>query len=74
MPSAARLCHDAVFLFCPHLDTRVMLCDATQHIPALSNIGNLIVDLDAIDSRILILSRKPLALHPIVGIIFISSH
>ena len=61
MPLALRLGNNAVFLFCSLLDTRIMLCNPPQHICALSDINNFIIDLDAVYSRVFILCRKPFA-------------
>ena len=58
---ALRLGNNAVFLFCSLLDTRIMLCNPPQHICALSDINNFIIDLDAVYSRVFILCRKPFA-------------
>ena len=74
MPFALRLRHDAVFLFRFHLDTCIVLRDPPQHICALANIDNLIVNLDTIDARMFILCRKPFAFQPIIGVFFISCH
>ena len=74
MPLALCLCHDAVFLFCFHLDARIVLRDPPQHICTLADIDDFIVDLDAVYPRVFILRRKPFAFEPVICVFLISSH
>ena len=74
MALALSLLNDAVFLFCTHSDTCVMLCNPAQHITTLSDVHDLIVNLDAVDSGVFILVSKSLAFQPFVSIICVITH
>jgi len=71
---AARLVHDTVFLFCPHLNACIMLRNPPQYICALTDINNFFVYLDTVNSCVFILFCKSVVFHPMISIFFIVCH
>ena len=74
MTLALSLLHDAVFLFCTHSDTCVMLCNPAQHITTLSDVHDFIVNLDAVDSSVFVLGVIAVSLQVIVEVFCVISH
>ena len=74
MPLALSLLYDAVFLFCTHSDTCVMLCNPAQHITTLSDVHDFIVNLDAVDSSVFILGVIAFSFQVIVEVFCVISH
>ena len=74
MPLALSLLYDAVFLFCTHSDTCVMLCNPAQHITTLSDVHDFIVNLDAVDSSVFVLGVIAVSLQVIVEVFCVISH
>lgn len=61
-----------IFVFALGLDANIVLCQTAEHIFALSNIDNLAVNADFIDSCVLELFRPALAYQHLINIFFIS--
>ena len=62
MALASSFGKNAVFLFPLCLDSHIVLRHAIKHIFAFADIYDFIIDLDAVDSRVFVFRRKPLAL------------
>ena len=50
-----------------------MLRHASEHIRTLSNVNNDIVDLDAVNARMVVFGGKPFSFEPVIDIFFIAS-
>ena len=62
MPFPLCLCHDPILLFTTFSDSNIVLCDPLQHIRTLTDVDDLSVYLDTIDSSVFILARQSLSL------------
>ena len=72
MAFALRFGKDTVLLFCLSLNGCVMLRYAFKHIMALANVNNGIVNLDAVNSRMVVFGGKPFSFEPLIDIFFIA--
>ena len=54
MPFLLQHRHNTVFLFLAVLNSDIMLCYTLQHIDALPNVNNMVVEPDAINARVVI--------------------
>lgn len=63
---------DAVFPFFLGFNGCVVLRHAFQHIRTLANVNNGIVDLDAVNSRMVVFGGKPFSFQPLIDIFFIA--
>ena len=74
MTLALSLCDDAVLLLRTCSDARIVLRNTAQHVCTLADVHDFCINLDAIDSCVFVLLRKPLALQPFVSVICITCH
>ena len=72
MAFALRFRQDAVFPFFLAFNGCVVLRHAFQHIHTLANVDNGIVDLDAVNSRMVVFGSKPFSFEPVIDIFCIA--
>ena len=73
MAFALRFRQDAVFPLFLAFNGCVVLRHAFQHIHTLADVNNGIVDLDAVNSRMVVFGSKPFSFEPVIDIFFIAS-
>ena len=74
MTLALSLCDDAVLFLRTCSDARIVLRNSAKHVGTLADVHDVIVNLDAVDTCMFVLVRKPLALQPFVSIVCVSCH
>lgn len=74
MTLALSLCDNAVLLLRTCSDARIVLCYPPQHICTLADVHDVIVNLDAVDTCMFVLVRKPFALQPFVSVVCVCCH
>lgn len=62
VPLALHLCQNAVFFAALCFNAYIVLCNTHEHILALADINNIIVDLNAVNSRVFVFGCKPFPL------------
>lgn len=72
MAFALRFRQDAVFHLFLAFNGCVVLRHAFQHIHTLANVDNGIVNLDAVNSRMVVFGGKPFSFEPVIDIFFIA--
>ena len=71
MTLSLHLRKELVFAFSLLFDSDIVLRNTLQHICAFANVHDSVVQLDAVKSRVLILSRQPFAGEPSIHIVHI---
>ena len=73
MAFALCFCQDTVFPLFLAFHGCVVLRHAFQHIHTLADINNGIINLDAVNSRMVVFGGKPFSFQPVIDIFFIAS-
>ena len=72
MAFALRFRQDSVFPLFLAFNGCVVLRHAFQHIHTLADVNNDIVDLDAVNARMVVFGGKPFSFQPVIDIFFIA--